>query len=210
MTDTLTNLSCEAFAERLSSDAPVPGGGGAAALIGSLAAALGAMAARLTAGKKKYLAYAADHARIVAECDRLRERFLTLVEADAAAFAPLSRAYSMDRSDPDYAPTMRRATLDAAETPLQMMEACGELIALLEELPEKCSRLLLSDVGCAATAAAAALDCAAMNVFVNTRLLPEDGTALEIARRAEALLSDGKARAQVVSTAVLEHLRRRA
>ena len=81
---------------------------------------------------------------------------------------------------------------------------------LLEELPEKCSRLLLSDVGCAATAAAAALDCAAMNVFVNTRLLPEDGTALEIARRAEALLSDGKARAQVVSTAVLEHLRRRA
>ena len=206
----LSELSCASFTEQLASRAPVPGGGGAAALIGALAAALGAMATRLTAGKKKYLAYAADHERIVSECDRLRERFLTLVEADAAAFAPLSRAYSMDRSDPDYAPTMRRATLDAAETPLQMMEACGELIALLEELPEKCSRLLLSDVGCAATAAAAALDCAAMNVFVNTRLLPEDGTALEIARRAEALLSDGKARAQVVSTAVLEHLRRRA
>ena len=204
----LPDLSCAAFTEQLASRAPVPGGGGAAALIGSLAAALGAMATRLTAGKKKYLSFAADHERIVSECDRLREQFLKLIEADAAAFEPLSRAYSMDKSSPDYAGTMRAATLAAASAPVRMMECCSELIALLEELPGKCSSLLLSDVGCAAAAANAALECAAMNVFVNTRLLPQDGEALELAGRAETLLSDGQRRAQAVSATVMEYLRR--
>ena len=53
MSDSLADLSCRAFSERLSSKAPVPGGGSAAALTGSLAASLGAMAANLTIGKKK-------------------------------------------------------------------------------------------------------------------------------------------------------------
>ena len=54
MPDSLADLSCRAFSEQLFSKAPVPGGGGAAALIGSLAAALGAMAANLTIGKKNF------------------------------------------------------------------------------------------------------------------------------------------------------------
>ena len=49
----LIRKSCAEFASALASDAPTPGGGGAAALCGVLAAALGAMAARLSAPRKK-------------------------------------------------------------------------------------------------------------------------------------------------------------
>ena len=41
----------------LSSASPAPGGGGASALVGALAAALGSMVGHLTDGKKKYAAY---------------------------------------------------------------------------------------------------------------------------------------------------------
>ena len=207
MSENLSQQSCAAFSEALASREPVPGGGGAAALIASLAAALGAMAARLTAGKKKFAAFEADHIRIITECDHLRGAFLSLIEEDAAAFEPLSCAYSMDKSSPDYAETLRAATLHAASAPLRMMEHCCELIRLLEELPEKCSRLLLSDVGCAALSAKAALECASMNVFVNTRLLPEDAAAQAIAQKAESMLQDSAPRAQAVADLVLAHLR---
>ena len=132
MPDSLANLSCRAFSEQLFSKAPVPGGGGAAALIGSLAAALGAMAANLTIGKKKFLPFEEDHRRIIAETDRLRMRLLTLMDEDAAAFEPLSRVYSLDKSSPGYSEKLTAATLTACKAPFEMMECCCTLIALLE------------------------------------------------------------------------------
>ena len=42
------------FIEKLSPKEPTPGGGGASALLGAVAAALASMVAGLTSGKKKY------------------------------------------------------------------------------------------------------------------------------------------------------------
>ena len=42
------------FTDVLASKAPVPGGGGAAALVGAVGAALASMVGNLTVGKKKY------------------------------------------------------------------------------------------------------------------------------------------------------------
>lgn len=204
----LAGLSCVDFSERLASKAPVPGGGSAAALIGSLAAALGTMAANLTIGKKKFLPYEEDHRRIIAESDALRLSFLHLIEEDAAAFEPLSRAYSLDKNSPDYSEMMRKATLDAADAPFRMMRNCCDLISLLEELRSKCSALLLSDVGCAVAAVRAALEAASMNVFVNTRLLPGDAEAERLSLEAGRMLEQYIPRAQVLTDSVMEHLRK--
>ena len=103
---------------------------------------------------------------------------------------------------------MTTATLGAAQTPFAMMQRCCELIELLEELREKCSALLLSDVGCAAAAGRAALECAAMNVFVNTRLLPENGRARELAAEAETMLREYIPRAQALADSVTDLLRK--
>ena len=50
----MTLESCRRFVEVLASDAPAPGGGGAAALVGAIGTALGNMVGSLTIGKKKY------------------------------------------------------------------------------------------------------------------------------------------------------------
>ena len=74
---------------------------------------------------------------------------------------------------------------------------------------QKGSRLLLSDVGCGALAARAALEAAAMNVLVNTRLLPEDPEARRLEEETEAMLRGYVPRAQAVADMVLETLRRK-
>ena len=207
MKESISSLSLDLFTEQLSSPAPVPGGGGTAALAGALAASLASMATNLTIGKKKYLRFEADHRKILAETDALRLRFLTLMEEDAEAFEPLFRLYAEDRNAPGHAEALRTATLNAAKVPLEIMQRCSELISLLETLPEKCSPLLLSDTGCAALNARAALEAAAMNVFVNTRLLPGDIEAEAISAQANALLSRDVPRAQAVADSVMNDLK---
>ena len=98
--ENMTETSCRAFAEALAPKAPVPGGGGASALAGSLGAALCSMVGNYTLGKPKYAAVEADVRAILEEAERLRTRLLDLVEEDAAAFAPLSRAYGIPTARP--------------------------------------------------------------------------------------------------------------
>ena len=209
MNDKLPEQSCASFTVKLASREAVPGGGGAAALIGSLGAALGEMAGNLTVGKKKYAAYEEDLQRMIRDADILRQRFLALIDADAAAFEPLSRAYSMPKDDPHYTETMTAVTLAACKAPYEMMECCCETVELLEEMREKCSALMISDVGCGALAVRASLEAAYLNVLINTRSLAGNRDARLMEWKAEALLNEYLPRAQAVAEAVTEHLRRK-
>jgi formiminotetrahydrofolate cyclodeaminase len=200
---------CADFSAALASAAPVPGGGCAAALIGALGASLGEMAGGLTAGKKKYAVYAEDLRRMIRAAEELRGRFLSLMDADAEAFAPLARAYSLPKDAPHYAETMVRVTLDACRVPYAVMEACCEAVLLLEELRGKCGAMLLSDVGCGASAIRAALESAYLNVLVNTRSLPENEEALRTEQEAARMLEEYLPRAEKLSRAVVETLRRK-
>ena len=207
MSEQMSALQLFDFTERLTSKSPTPGGGGVAALIGALAAALGAMATNMTIGKKKYLSFEEDLRYFLAEMNMLRLRFFELMNEDAAAFAPLAEAWLLDKSIPGNAEKLRLATLNAARPPLEMMQRCGELIVLLEDLRGKCSVLMLSDVGCGALAARTALESAAMNVFVNTRTLPEDEEAKETAGQAHALLREYVPRAQALADSIMSYLK---
>ena len=88
-----------------------------------------------------------------------------------------------------------------------MMEALAQCTALLENLLQNCSRLMLSDVGCAAALCAGALEAAAMNVYVNTKSLKGDPEAEALALRISRLLDDCLPRARAVSGHVLALLR---
>lgn len=206
MADKISLNNCEDFSAALSSKAPVPGGGGAAALTGALAAALCCMAGNLTSGKKKFADVEDDLQRMIASAETLRLRFLELIDEDAAAFEPLSRAYSLPKDTENYSQIMRSATLDAAAAPLEMMRCCCRAIELLEEMAEKCSRLMVSDAGCGASLAGAALECASMNVFVNTKLLRGDPEADAMDAEARAMLKKYLPAAQKVSADVINIL----
>ena len=99
----LINQTLSAFTESLADKSPVPGGGGASALTGALAASLGEMVASLTIGKKKYQETEPSMIKWRTEMDGLRIRLLDLVDQDAAAFRPLAEAYHMPKDTEDYA-----------------------------------------------------------------------------------------------------------
>ena len=81
--------TCGGFLDALASKAPVPGGGGASALVGALGAALCTMVGNYTVGKKKYAAVEADVRVLMEKAEDLRGRLLALVDQDAAAFEQL-------------------------------------------------------------------------------------------------------------------------
>ena len=206
MADKICLNSCEDFSASLASKAPVPGGGGAAALVGALGAALCSMAGNLTSGKKKYADVEEDIQRMIAEAEKLRQHFLELIDMDAAAFEPLSKAYSLPKDTENYSEIMRKATLDAAAAPLEIMRCSCKAVELLEEMAEKCSILLVSDAGCGAALAGAALECASMNVFVNTKLLRGDAEADAMDAEAREMLKKYIPSAQRVSAEVINKL----
>ena len=176
MPDLIRN-SCADFTSALASEAPIPGGGGAAALCGVLAASLGAMAARISAPRKKTEEERQALREKIEIADALRQRLLSLVDWDAVCFEPLSRAYALPKEDPERKEKLRAASLTACAAPMEMLRCCDETAKLLEELCGRVSPLLLSDVGCAAALCHGALEAAAMNVWVNTRSLPGDTEA---------------------------------
>jgi formiminotetrahydrofolate cyclodeaminase len=90
----------DSFLELLSSKAAVPGGGGASALVGSVAASLSHMVAALTVGKAKYADVEGEMQGVLAESERITKRFLSLMDEDASAFAPLAEDIVCRRTHP--------------------------------------------------------------------------------------------------------------
>ena len=165
------------FLAELASSAPTPGGGGAAALCGALGIALGNMVGSLTLGKKKYADVQEDIAELNAKAEALRAGFVALVDADAEAFAPLSRAYSIPKDDPARDEIMEPALLKAAEAPLEIMRRCAEAIDIIADYAAKGSALAISDAGCAAALCGAAMESAALNVKINTKSMKNRAVA---------------------------------
>ncbi len=171
--DDATLKSCREFVSLLASDAPAPGGGGAAALVGAIGTALGNMVGALTVGKKKYADVEEKIKCLMSRCDELQTQLLDQVAADAEGFVPLAKAYGIPKDDPNRAETLERATVTACQAPMRIMELCCDSLNVISVMAEKGSRLAVSDAGCAAALVKAALQAASLNVFINTKTLQD-------------------------------------
>ena len=178
----------DSFLAELASKAPTPGGGGAAALCGAVGIALGNMVGNLTLGKKKYAEVQEDIAALNQRAEALRADFLALIDADAEAFKPLSKAYGIPKDEPKRGEVMEAALLAAVQPPLEIMRKCVKALELIAEYAAKGSALAISDAGCAAAITRAACEAAALNVFVNTKPMRDREKAGEINREANELL----------------------
>ena len=185
----MRDLSLDKFSEELFSKNAIPGGGGATALVGSLAVSLGAMAANLTVGKEKYAEYTTRLEEILIRAEELRLHLLDLIDEDAKGFGEVSKAYKLKPKDEE---VIEKALVSAATPPLNMMEALKEVIELLDELSAKTSVLVVSDVGVGAKLAGAALSSAYLNVVVNTSLMKNQGMVDSMEKKAENLHFYGK------------------
>ena len=188
MKEKLTERSLTSFVDLMAAKEPVPGGGGASAAVGALGAALCMMVGNYTTGKKKYAAYEADVQRIIREADALQKQLIEQVNADAEAFEPLSRAYAIPKEHPDREKVLEEATVQACAAPMEMVRCTAKVIDLLDEMQEKGSVMLISDVGCGALLCRAALESAAMNVFINTGSMKNRSKAEAMENEVDALL----------------------
>ncbi len=184
----MTKESCRKFVEVLASNAPAPGGGGAAALVGAIGTALGNMVGSLTVGKKKYAAVEAEIVALQKKCDALQTELLDQVEADDIGFVPLAKAYGIPKDDPNRDAILEEATVTACAVPMHVMELCCQAIDAIAVFAEKGSRLAVSDAGCGAACCKAALQAASLNVFINTKSLKNRQTAQALNDKANAML----------------------
>jgi formiminotetrahydrofolate cyclodeaminase len=207
MGEKLIDKSCPEFAAALASKAPVPGGGGAAALAGALGAALCSMVGNLTVGRKKYAAVEGDIKAILAKAENARARLLELVDEDADCFAPLNETYAIFKDDPQIERILEESTEKACQPPLEMMRLICETISLLEEMLGKGNVNLVSDVGCGALMCAAALESAALNIFINTKGMKNRELAEALNAEAEDMMAEFSLRAINVSREVTRRLR---
>ena len=185
----MTLATCREFVSVLASDAPAPGGGGAAALVGAIGTALGNMVGSLTVGKKKYADVQDEIIALKAKCDALQTELLNQVEADEVNFLPLAKAYGIPKDDPNRDAIMEEATVIACSTPMKIMELCCEAIDYIAVFAEKGSRLAVSDAGCGAVICKAALQAASLNVFINTKTLKNREVAEDMNRKANLMLN---------------------
>ncbi len=186
----MREYSIDKFLEELSSGAPVPGGGGASALMGAVASSLCSMVANLTTGKKKYAEYQGDIDRILEVTAKLTDEIAELIEKDAEAFEPLSKAYSIPKEEPGRDEILENALRVASDAPFAIVAKTLEVADLIEELSVKGSRLAISDVGVAASACRAAATGASMNVYINTKLMKDREYALAMNEKTDKAVAD--------------------
>jgi glutamate formiminotransferase/formiminotetrahydrofolate cyclodeaminase len=159
------------FLDDLAAAAPTPGGGSAAAHAGAMGAALVAMVARLTIGKKKYLSVESQMNEILNQAERLRSELTEAVDEDAAAFKEVMAAFKLPKESSGQEKvrleTIEKATLLAAQVPLSVAQRSVKVMALAERAVALGNLNAISDGASAAAMARAALTSAGYNVRIN-------------------------------------------
>jgi methenyltetrahydrofolate cyclohydrolase len=155
------------YLDRLASREAVPGGGSAAALVGALGAALAAMVARIGTSDE----------RLAREADRLRAQLMEARLRDETAFGAVVTAQALPKSG-DSERAARRSALEAAlngaaEAPLHAALLALGVLELSERVFDAATTALVSDAGCAAEFANAAIRACAYNVRINHRYMKD-------------------------------------
>ena len=185
------------FLAALASGEPTPGGGSAAALAGALGAALAAMVARLTVGRKRYGDVQAPMQALIPQAEQLRSRLTQLVDEDAAAFDEVRAAYQLPKETAEQQAS-RNAAIQAAlqtasRTPLETLAACLDTLRLLEQVATLGNLNAVTDAAVGGLLAWAGLQGAALNVRVNLTGIDDPDFVAASQQNVAAGLQEGEA-----------------
>jgi glutamate formiminotransferase/formiminotetrahydrofolate cyclodeaminase len=189
----LADRTVREFADELSSDSAAPGGGSAAALLGTLSAALASMVAALTVGRKGCEDAWERMKELGEEAQALKDAFTADVDRDNDAFRALQAASRLPKATPAEAAArdaaVRAAVRRATEVPLEVLERAALAAALAVEVAASGNPNSRSDAGVAALAARACAEGAYYNVLINLVGLDDPEWSAAAQKRAEDALS---------------------
>ena len=169
------NMTLDEYRDTLASDSPTPGGGSAAAIALSQAAALATMVCNLTEGREKWKDgwIAAENTRSVSA--PLLELGHSLASRDAIAFDQVMSAYRMPKSTDAETAVRSKAITDATilayEVPMETAHAAFSLLQSLLGLAQNGNGNAVTDVGVAALLASAACKGGIFNAEINLQSL---------------------------------------
>jgi glutamate formiminotransferase/formiminotetrahydrofolate cyclodeaminase len=171
----LGSLPVSRFVDEVSSDTPVPGGGSAAALAGSLGAALAAMVANLSVVRK---GHDEELSEMSVRAQATKQALARMVDEDARAFNGVMAAMRLPRATETEQATrdqmLQTAYRRAAEVPLETARLSLTALELARVAASKGRHDAASDAGTAALLARAALEGAALNVLINLQALNDE------------------------------------
>jgi len=174
----LRDSSVEGFLRSLASGSPTPGGGSAACVSGAMGAALGAMACRLTMGKKGYEdAWSLMEAKVLV-FDELREKLTSVIDADARAYELVMEAFKLPKGTEGEkaarSKQVQEAYVGASQVPMLTAELCRATIDSLLEVAERCNKSVRTDVLVGLHSALTGLQGASANVLVNLAAIKDE------------------------------------
>ncbi|HOX45036.1 MAG TPA: glutamate formimidoyltransferase [Myxococcota bacterium] len=202
----LAGLSVQAFADETSSDSPAPGGGSVAAVCGALSAALAAMVAQLSVGKKGYEAVAGPMKALAEAAQPLKDACLRAIDDDTAAFDGLMAAMKLPRKTEEQKAAreaaVQAATRRAIAVPLSLLGRMPEVLALAAQAGEQGNQNSLSDAGVAVLCARAAAEGAYYNVVINLAGVSDAAWRAATLAEARALVARVREQADAASRRV--------
>ena len=206
----LTAMRIDDFADELSSESPAPGGGSVAALIGTLSASLSSMVANLTYNKKGYKEFNDEIAAAGIEAQKLKDRFLSLIEEDTEAFNSVMDAMKMPSGTDEEAEAKEKAieeaTKKATSVPLETLKLTEKLLEVANVVVEKGNKNSISDAGVAAISAKAAAESAYMNVIINVPGIKDEEFKENVLKEAKEVLENVRKKSDEIRDKVMKYL----
>ena len=189
----LAQLKVSDFTDLLASLEPAPGGGSTAALEGALGAALTAMVAAFTIGRKKYAEYEELAREVNQKADALKTQLVEVIDRDTEAFNGVSAVFAMPK-DTEEQKAARKSAMQAAlkectKTPFEMMELSTQALELADAIVGRSNASAASDLGVAALSLKAAVQGAWLNILINTGGIDDAEFTSRYRQEGEALLA---------------------
>ena len=187
----LVDLSVKQFLNKVSSCDPIPGGGSIAALNAAIAAALSAMVAGVTIGKKNYEKHEELMERIRGLAMVKQGEFIQYVDCDAEAYHQVFACYKMPKTTDEEKQyrhqAIQESTRYAALIPMQVARNAYELMSLIKEVAHYGNKNAVTDAAVAMMSARNAVLAALMNVRINLGSLDDKPFAEQLFDEADKL-----------------------
>jgi formiminotetrahydrofolate cyclodeaminase len=182
--------------DAFASNAPVPGGGSAAALAAALGVSLLIMAASLPKSRTGAPEEAADLAEAAARLRPLRDTLVQLIDADSAAYREVMMALKLPNGSADEKAArggaLQSALKAATDVPLDVMRAGQQALAGAVVVARNAYRLAGSDVAMGVELLAASVRGSALSIDGNLAGIKDASYTARIGAERDQLLDDSR------------------
>ena len=187
----LTELTIKDFISKVISNDPVPGGGSVSALNGALAAALSAMVANLTVGRKKYVEVNDLMQELSARFEKLSQKLTEDVDRDSDAYNRVFAAFKLPKETDEEkqvrSEAIQRETKYAAQVPMEVARAVYEVLPQIDAIAQKGNSNAVTDACVSMMCARTAILGALLNVRINLTSIKDEAFVNAMREEADTL-----------------------